>query len=131
MLHTFRRASVRRSVTFRPQIEMLEDRRTPSATTNAIPLISYQGGALLQHVRVVTVYYGDAWQTDPVLEQQSQQLDTFFAHITDSSYMDMLSEYAVGRGSLAAHVNTPLSQPINSDGSLGALTVTDGDIQNM
>jgi hypothetical protein len=127
-----------------PRLEQLEDRLTPSATLPPTLLadmtsstgvhhdiLPYWQGPLLHHVRIVSVFWGDAWQTDPVLEQQRQQLDAFFADITNSGYMDMLSEYHVGRGSFWTQVNTPLSQPVNSDGTPGRVVTSDQDVQDM
>jgi hypothetical protein len=83
-------SSQRRSV--RPGLEVLEDRLVLS--------VSYHGGALLTNVSVQPVYYGSDWNT-PVFSQQAAQLTGFLNFYTNSSYMDMLSEYNVGRGSLA------------------------------
>jgi hypothetical protein len=131
--------------TVQPRLEQLEDRLTPSAALPSTGLLAdapgatgvhhdilpYLQGPLLHNVRIVTVFWGDAWQTDPVLEQQSQQLDAYFADITNSGYMDMLSEYHVGRGSFWMQVNTPLSQPVNADGTPGRVVTSDQDVQDM
>jgi hypothetical protein len=143
LLKWFSRPSAR--LDHRPSLEPLEDRWLPSATlptptdhadgsnlaAYANTPLPYWHGQVLEHARIVTVYYGDAWQTDPVLQQQSQQLDNFFATLTDSSYMDMLSEYNVGRGSYWMHVNVPLNQPTNADGTPGEVDVHGNDVQNM
>jgi hypothetical protein len=127
------------------QVESLEDRWMPAATVARPAVLAdmqsiaaavntpvpYLGGEVLHHVRVVTVFYGDAWRTDPILQQQSQRLDGFFGTITDSTYMDMLGEYGVGRGSFWTQVNTPLSQPVNPDGTLGEVDFNGQDVHDM
>jgi hypothetical protein len=75
----------------RPALEPLEDRRLMSVAPHY--------GPLLQNVEVETICLGNTWRTDAALIQQSQDLNQFFTTITNSTYMDMLSEYDVGRGS--------------------------------
>jgi hypothetical protein len=79
----------------RPRLEALEDRCTPSVT--------YHGGPLLNNVGVETLYYGRNWFDVPTLFNQALQLDRFMSSITDSVYMDQLTEYSepgkiIGRG---------------------------------
>jgi hypothetical protein len=62
--------------------------------------VAYHGGPLLQHVQVETIFYGPAWASDPVLNQQAQDLNRFLGFLATSSYMDLLGEYGVGRGQL-------------------------------
>jgi hypothetical protein len=75
----------------RPELELLEDRRLLAVT--------YHGGPLLQNVQVEPVFYGSYWNTDGG-QQQSSALEAFLGFLTNSSYMDKLSEYGVGRGQL-------------------------------
>jgi hypothetical protein len=131
--------------TVRPHFEQLEDRWMPSATAARPPAhadmqsiaaavntpVPYLGGELLHNARVVTVFWGDAWQTDPVLQRQSRQLDAFFATIPDSAYVDMLGEYGVGRGSFWTQVNTPVSQPANPNGTPGEVDFNGQDVHDM
>lgn len=76
-------------------------------------IVTYQGGPLIDHVAVETVFLGAAWQSDPALEQDAQRIDQFFAAVTNSSYLDMLSEYGtpqggqIGRGSFTGQLNLP------------------------
>src|SRR5205814_2206509 len=39
--------------------------------------VTYHGGALLKHVQVESVYYGQAWNSDTNLQQQISQVDGF------------------------------------------------------
>lgn len=90
----------------RPRCEALEARRLPA-------IVTYQGGPLIDHAAVETIYLGSAWASDPALQRQSQRLDQFFASVTNSSFMDMLSEYGtpqggqIGRGSFTGRLNLP------------------------
>jgi hypothetical protein len=87
-------------------METLEPRRMLAGVT-------YQGGPLVDHATVETIYLGTAWATDPALAQSANRLDQFFAAVTNSSYLDMLSEYStpqggqIGRGSFAGRLNVP------------------------
>src|SRR5690349_20241904 len=85
--------------TARPTFEALEDRRVPTGV-GLLP-----GYSLLNHAQVSAVYYGPGWDT-AAQKARISQLDAFLANITDSSYMDMLGEYGVGRGSFSGHVTT-------------------------
>jgi hypothetical protein len=75
---------------FRPALEALESRTTPSMTPG--------NGHVLAHVRVNTLFLGQAWVSDPTLNSYRTALNTFFQNITNSPYMDMLGQYGVGRG---------------------------------
>jgi hypothetical protein len=75
--------------------------------------VVYQGGPLINNVAVETVFLGQAWTTDATLEQNAAQLDQFFAYLTNSSYMDLLTQYGtaqagpIGHGSYVGQVNIP------------------------
>ncbi len=75
----------------RPELEALEDRRLLAVT--------YHGGPLLRNVQVEPVFYGQYWNSDAG-QRQASNLDSFLSFLTNSSYMDMLGEYGVGRGAL-------------------------------
>src|SRR5438132_700743 len=72
-------------------LEPLEERN--------VPAITYHGGALLPHVAVEADYVGNFWSTAAGL-QEASDLNNFLDYLVNSPYMDMLSEYGVGRGSL-------------------------------
>jgi hypothetical protein len=78
--------------TARPQLEALEERQVPTVT--------YHGGALLDHVKVETYFYGPNWNTDATLLSQRGQLNSYLGYLVSGPYMDMLSNagYGVGRG---------------------------------
>lgn len=89
----------------RARIERLESKRLLAVT--------YQGGPLIGHAAVETIYLGTAWTSDPSLAQTANRLDQFFAAVTNSSYLDMLSEYStpqggeIGRGSFTGRLDLP------------------------
>jgi hypothetical protein len=96
-------------------VEQLEDR--------AVPSITYHGGPVLAHVEAEGVYYGSYWGQGAGA-QQGSDLNTYLQFITNSSYMDMLSEYGVGRGTL---VDNGIADPGISAGQ----TVDDSQIRQM
>ena len=97
-----RQKSQARPRSFRPQLEALEDRLVMSATypTPSNP----QGGTVITNVKVVTVFYGQAW-TNPAdphyaeLTAESKDLQDYFATLTNSPYMDGLHQYNGANGS--------------------------------
>jgi hypothetical protein len=97
-------------------VEPLEDRNLMS--------VVYGGGPLLPHVQIETVFYGQEWYTDPALYQSTGTIDGYFADITQSSYMDLLNEYGVGRGNF-------LDGVINLGNPPRGSVVDDTEIQSM
>jgi hypothetical protein len=107
----------------RPQLEVLEDRVTPTAVT-------YHGGAIMNNVQVENIFYGAAWNT-PANQQLQARINQFTAYLVQSPYMDMLSQYTgngllfgnnyVGRGNLYGSVVY--------EGSVSG-TVTSASIEN-
>jgi hypothetical protein len=75
-------------------LEQLEERRLLAVT--------YHGGPVLAKVEVEPVFYGPYWNS-AAGQQQASDLDNFLSFLTNSSYMDMLNEYGVGRGVLVDH----------------------------
>jgi hypothetical protein len=61
--------------------------------------VVYGGGPLIENVQIETVFYGRTWYNDPALYQATGNIDRYFKDIAQSSYMDLLNEYGVGRGS--------------------------------
>src|SRR5262249_23077123 len=98
-----------------PKVEQLEERQVPS--------ITYHGGPLLTHVEVEGAYYGSYWGNGAG-SQQGSDLNTYLQFLTNSSYMDMLAEYGVGRGTL---VDNGIADP----GITGGQTVDDSQIRQM
>jgi hypothetical protein len=67
------------------------------------PQLVYNGGPLLANVEVTTIYWGSAWNSDPLMNQ----LEAFFNFVVASSLIDQLAEYSVpgftvGRGKRGA-----------------------------
>ena len=84
--------------TVRPCLEALEDR--------CVPNVSWHGGPVLTNVQVENIFWGSAW-TSSDGQQMQGRLNNYIAYLTQSPYMDMLSEYTgnaltprVGRGQL-------------------------------
>jgi hypothetical protein len=86
--------------------------------------LTYRNGPLLTNVQVFTVFWGSAWQADP-LPQMASNLNDFFTYILTSPLMDQLSEYdtdgyTIGQGSLGGTATIATDPPG---------TVDDTDIQ--
>lgn len=94
-------------------LETLEDRLTPA--------FNFQGGAIISHPQVVAVYYGDYWSTSTGM-QSAAQINTFLSYVVNSSFMDQLNQYGVGRG-------TTLGVGVIDSGLAGGNAITDADIQ--
>src|SRR5713101_3900892 len=82
--------------------------------------------ALLDSVRVFTIFWGQAWQTSPNSDL-ANQLNQFFGFVVSSSLVDQLAEYGVpgqtiGHGSYIG--TAAITQPTLSH------SVTDAAIQN-
>jgi hypothetical protein len=97
-------------------LESLEDRRVMSVT--------FHGGPIIPHVQVESVYWGQDWK-QPANRANQQQLDGFLHKIVSSSYMSMLGEYGVGKGSFGK------SDVVSSGGPMILQTVSESDIQKL
>jgi hypothetical protein len=84
-------------------------------------------GALLDSVKVFTIFWGQVWQTSPNSDL-ANQINQFFRFVVSSPLIDQLAEYSVPR------------QPIGQGSFIGTVTitqptlshaVTDTAIQNM
>jgi hypothetical protein len=77
---------------FRPTVEMLEDRLTPAVT--------WHGGSVLTHVVAENLYLGHDWYQAGGI-QTARYLQGFTSTLVNSNYMDDLTRagYGVGRGS--------------------------------
>jgi hypothetical protein len=99
----------------------------PSAGIAAPPAaqLTYRGGPLLESVKVFTVFWGQAWQTNPN-SNLANQINQFFKFVVASALVDQLSEYSVpgrpiGHGSFIG--SATIIQPALSH------SVTDAAIQ--
>jgi hypothetical protein len=113
-----RPASSRRNAQARLKLEQLDDRLVPST------LVTNHGGLVIPHVQVENVYYGEDWY-QPANQTMRQQLNQFTATIVKGSYMSMLGEYGVGRGSFVK------DDVVDDIQSTWGNTVTESQIQNM
>lgn len=88
--------------------DQLEDRQVPAVT--------FHGGAILPQVQVEAAFYGDYWATEAGL-QEASDLNNYLAFLSDSSFMDMLGEYGIGRGSLSGNgiVEPGAAQAVDDD----------------
>ena len=89
-------------------------RRIVGAAT--LPRLTYRGGPLIQNVEVTTIYWGSAWQNDPI----RAQLDGFFDFVVASSLIDQLAEYnvpafTIGHGKHVASLIVPQNPPATVD----------------
>jgi hypothetical protein len=124
----------------RLEVEGLESRLVPANVT-----LTYHGsastpGAVIPNVQVETVFYGPDWKdwaNHTTLFNQSFQLNSFYRNLTNSSFMDMLSQYYqqnsdgsvtnVGRGSfvLGDYVTTGQTSGQVSDSTLQSALQTE------
>lgn len=88
------------------------------------PHLTYRGGALLESVKVFTVFWGQAW-TAGAEAQLAQDLNAFFDFVLTSSLMDQLAEYntgpyVIGHGSRigSATITTPALRHVASEGAV-------------
>lgn len=108
-------------------LHLPDDVRQPTAEAHAAraakaPHLTYRGGPLLGAVKVVTVFWGPAWEgaQAPLVAQ----LNGFFDFVLKSALLDQLAEYSVpgrpiGHGSRIATVTLPAPPPhVVSDSTL-------------
>ena len=94
---------------------------TPQASS---PHLTYYGGKVIPSVKVVQVLYGSGTYASSI----STQLGQFYAGVTNSTYMDWLSEYNtssqhIGRGTFSKKVS------ITPAASRDKATISDSSIQ--
>lgn len=108
----------KRSLSFRPSLEALEDRCLPSVT--------FGGGPIIPHVQVNTLLFGQEWTSGSGLQVRNA-LNLYLQTLVNSPYMDMLSQYGVGRGSFGStwriwYTNdTTMSEQLDDSGGQNAL----------
>jgi hypothetical protein len=124
----------------RLQVERLEDRRLMSVVTNP------DNNPIIPNVQVENVFYGSVWSlgsqvsnyqniNGDELAAEAKELNQFFGTITNSSYMDGLSQYtgsngAPGRGQyLGTDFVAGLNPNVNNPSKWNS--ITDNQIQNM
>ena len=105
----------------------------PLANRAAAPHLTYHGGPVVSNAAVVSVLWGGAGTyLAQVTGAVSPNMDTFFGHVTDSSYLSWLSEYdtpaggtnqSIGFGSFAGR------RAITPSSVAGGTTINDSAIQ--
>ena len=105
----------------------------PLANRAAVPHLTYHGGPVVSNAAVVSVLWGGAGTyLAQVTGSVSPNMDTFFGHVTDSSYLSWLSEYdtpaggtnqSIGFGSFAGR------RAITPSSVAGGTTINDSAIQ--
>lgn len=103
-------------------VPLRTEARAPATTPN----LTYRGGPVLSEVQVFALYWGDAWQQDP-LAAMVPQLNSFFDFVLTSPLIDQLAEYsvpgmAISHGSRTGSLVLTTPPPPN---------LSDGDIQNL
>lgn len=95
------------------------------AAPGPAPHLTYRGGPLLTGVKVFTVYWGGAWQSNAQLAQMANNIDRFFGDILTSPLLDQMAEYSaagqvIGPGSWIgrAVVTSPTPQHVVSDAKI-------------
>ncbi len=88
--------------------------------------LTYRGGPLLSAVQVTTLFWGPAWDQDP-LAGIAQKLNEFFGFVLTSALLDQLGEYGVpgmtiGHGSMVGR---------RALASVPPSSVADGDVQKL
>jgi hypothetical protein len=113
-------------------------RPSPGIAAPPAAQLTYRGGPLLDSVKVFTIFWGQAWQTNPN-STLANQINQFFEFVVRSALIDQLAEYSVsgqtiGHGSFIgtstivnptlsssvtdAMIQTTLQQEINSNSSV-------------
>jgi hypothetical protein len=86
-----------RRVSARPILEALELRSLLSITNP-------NNGPVIESVQAESVFYGQAWASSS-MGSQVDDINGFLGDVTDSTFMDMLNVYGVGRGTFSAGPN--------------------------
>jgi hypothetical protein len=75
----------------------------PGPTGAVSPGFGYHGGAVLTSPQVYVSFWGDAWATDQSHQARAGRLIQFQQDLMASTFMNVLSQYGVGRGAVASH----------------------------
>ncbi len=105
-----RRAGKTGAITRRPPVltvEPLEDRRVLSGFLPGLADVSYHGGPLLQNVQIESVFAGQAWSTDAILQPLVGKVNGFLQYFPTSPYINVLKQYNVGPGSFLGDLVIP------------------------
>lgn len=88
-----------RTRTTRLAVEELEG-RVVLTFTYGNPITS---DALIEHVRINSLFLGDQWDLNPALARQKQAVNDYLSYLTQSTYLDMLSQFSVPSGIIPPH----------------------------
>jgi hypothetical protein len=97
------------------------DRQAPQGPPQHL---THNGGAIIGSVEVITIFWGEAWTTDPT-KAFVARINDFFDAILVSPLLDQLGEYGLpgdpinhGRRTASAVITTPALGSSISDGAL-------------
>jgi hypothetical protein len=81
---------------FRPSLEVLEDR--------FMPAVDFYGGPTIPHMEVNTLFLGQEWlpSSPNNVSAIGYGLNSYLRALVNSPYMDMLGQYGAGRGSFGS-----------------------------
>ena len=75
-------------------IRIVPLRREGVPSAAAAPELTYRGGSLIVNAEVVALYWGAAWDNDPLATLRGR-VDAFFDFVLTSELIDQLGEYSV------------------------------------
>lgn len=99
-------------------IKIVRPKHVRRAAPAAPPKLNYHGGPLLANPEVTTIYWGTAWNSDPL----RAQMDAFFDFLVTSSLLSQLAEYnvsgfTIGQGKHVQSVTISSNPPNTLDDS--------------
>jgi hypothetical protein len=89
--------------------------------------LTYNGGALIQHVAVYTIFWGNGWSSE--LSGTKDQVNQFFTDILVSPLIDQLSEYTVAGQYTIGHGQLLGTSVIGTSAPRPGDTIDDAAIQ--
>jgi hypothetical protein len=116
-----RNSTKRTNKTFRPILEALEDRLTPSLVNH--------GGAIISNVQGQALYLGSDWSTNSTLAGQTTKFDSFLKATVSGSFMTMLAK-AGYTGPQGATIGTGADTPGKVDNVSVPADLLDSQIQS-
>jgi hypothetical protein len=109
------------------RFQQTPDDLAPAAkAAGAYPKFKYHGGPIVSAPVVHASYWGAAWQSDQGHIQRAQRMNQFLQDLLASTYMNILSQYGVGKG--AGNAGT-----FGGSGTIANVSnqLTDTDIQSI
>ena len=106
----------------------------PKPGRAAVPHLTYYGGPVVSNAAVVSVLWGASGSyLAQVTGSVSPNMDTFFRHVTDSSYLSWLSEYntpAAGKNQSIGYGSFAGRTAITPSAAAAGTTIQDSTIQS-